>query len=124
MNCVNDLCFAAPSLRRAAPARAGAWSRLGHWLAGLRCLRPGATRLSEAERLAALQRFLAAEFQGRWERMSRRDQHLCRMFLSATSLKPLRHLRFECFDLMCRQLGEGAARARQPQIDGWLLAGR
>lgn len=123
MNNFNDLCFAAPSLRRAAPDRHSAQDRqgrLGQWMARIRLVCGPAPRLSEADRLAALQHFLAAAFEGCWGRMSRRDQHLYRMLLRATSLKPVQQLRFECFDLMCRLLGEGVARARQQQIDGWL----
>lgn len=124
MNNFNDLCFAAPSVRRAGPQRRSALSRLAQWLVQAFPVRRAASRLSEAERLAALQCFLADEFEGCWAHMSRRDQHLYRMLVRATSLKPLRSLRFECFDLMCRLLGEGAARAHQPQIDGWLMGGR
>lgn len=124
MNNFNDLCFAAPSVRRAGPAQRSALSRLAQWFAGVGLVGGSAPRLSEADRLAALQRFLAEAFEGRWARMSRRDQHLYTMFLRATSLRPLRALRFECFDLMCRLLGEGAARAHQLRIDGWLLGGR
>lgn len=124
MNNFNDLCFAAPSVRRGAPARRSALGRLAQWLARAGQVFGTAPRLSEADRLAALQRFLASEFEGCRARMSRRDQHLYAMLLRANSLKPLQALRFECFDLMCRLLGEGAARARQQQIDGWLGGGR
>lgn len=124
MNNFNDFCFAAPSLRRAAPARQSVLSRLGQWVARIRLVHGAACSQSEADRLAALQRFLAVEFEGCWGRMSRRDQHLYRMLVRATSLKPVQQLRFECFDLMCRLLGEGVARASQPQIDNWLTGRR
>lgn len=74
------------------------------------------------DRLLALQRLLTAAFQDCGARMSGRDRRLYQQLVHSESLDTIRHLRFECFDLMCRLLGEGVARARQPQIDAWLTS--
>jgi hypothetical protein len=124
MNNFNELCFAAPSVRRAAPVRRSVLSRLAQWLGSALQVRSGTPSLSEADRLAAVQGYLSREFRGCWDRMSPRDQHLYRMLVRAPSIRLVQALRFECFDLMCRLLGEGAARERQPQIDGWLMPRR
>lgn len=73
-------------------------------------------------RLLALQRLLTSAFQDCGTRMSGRDRRLYQQLVQSESLDTIRHLRFECFDLMCRLLGEGVARARQPQIDAWLTS--
>ncbi|MBX3611330.1 MAG: hypothetical protein KF871_15665 [Hydrogenophaga sp.] len=78
---------------------------------------------AEPARLAQLQRFLTTEFQDHCAVMSGRDHLLYLRLTQSASLETIRRLRFECFDLMCRLLGEGAARARQPRIDAWLHSG-
>lgn len=121
MNTLNALCVAALSSRpvRRALTALLAWS--DRQLAPSRAEGP---RLPEAQRLLAVQRFLAAEFQGRWLDMSTRDRRLYRQLIHTRSLDALRRQRFECYDLMCRLFGEGAAMARQRQIDGWLMPRR
>lgn len=82
---------------------------------------PGAAspsaRLPEADRLLALQRFIAQEFQGRWLDMNARDRRIYRQLMHCDSLKTVRWLRFDCYDLMCRLLGEGVARVRLQHVD-------
>lgn len=110
------------------------WQRLvnrlqGAWAGWRRRRAPTASTPSPAMqdpqgRLLATQHFLAEVFQGCWPRMSPRDRQLYRQLVRTTSLHTLVALRFENFDLMCRLLGEGVARAHQRQIDRWLPARR
>lgn len=122
MNKLNTTGFDAPSARRQQQARRGGLMRLAQRLVQTLWTRPVTRQLPEAERLAALQHFLANEFEGCWAHMSARDRQLYRVLMRSSSLASLQRMRFECFHLMCRLLGEGAARSRLQQIDGWLLA--
>ena len=88
-----------------------------HWLPGTGT--PSA-RLPESDRLLALQRFVAQEFQGRWLDMTARDRRTYQRLIHCQSLQTARWLRFDCYDLMCRLLGEGVARARLQHVDALL----
>jgi hypothetical protein len=105
----------------ARPAAGAAWV---HWLRHRlgRRSQPVAAPAQEPDRLHALRHFLATEFEGRRTHMSGRDQRLYHRLVQSESLDALRHLRFECFDLMCRLLGEGTARTHQVRIDAWLTS--
>lgn len=93
-----------------------------------RCLRTwrrqAAPRPSDAERLHALQHFIAQVFEGCWIDMSTRDRELYRLLIRCPELDRVAQRRFECFDLMCRLLGERAARQHLRQIDTWLSGPR
>ncbi len=91
----------------------GAW--LQRWWGG----RPSGGA-SEADRLAALQSYLRRELQPVQSRLSPRDRLLMARVMAGDSLAAVRRLRFDCFDLMCRMLGEGTAHRHQRRIDGWL----
>jgi hypothetical protein len=110
-----------PRGKAARPASGAAWV---HWLRHRLGPRPQplAKPAQEPDRLLALRHFLAAEFEGRRTHMSGRDQRLYHRLVQSESLDALRHLRFECFDLMCRLLGEGTARTHQVRIDAWLAS--
>ena len=91
----------------------GAW--LQRWWGG------GSSRgASDADRLAALQSYLRRELQPVQSRLSPRDRLLMARVMAEDSLTAVRRLRFDCFDLMCRMLGEGTAHQHQRRIDGWL----
>lgn len=95
------------------------------WLGWLQRRLGGAAKpvaLPERDRLQALRDFLAQEFEDSWIGMSGRDRQLYHRLTQSESMDTLRRLRFECFDLMCRQLGEGVARAHQTRIDAWLTS--
>ena len=82
--------------------------------------KPAPSTPSDADRLLAVQHCLANAFQGRWIDMGGRDRHLYRQLIWCTTLDVLVQRRFDCFDLMCRLLGEGVARTTLRQIDAWL----
>lgn len=81
-----------------------------------------APRTGEPDRLQALRHYLVTEFEGHCALMSGRDRRLYRRLVQSESLDDVRPLRFECFDLMCRLLGEGPARTHQVRIDAWLTS--
>lgn len=113
MKTINHPAMASPLVRLVRAVR--------HWLPAGR--NPSA-RLPESDRLLALQRFVAQEFQGRWLDMTARDRRTYQRLIHCQSLQTARWLRFDCYDLMCRLLGEGVARTRLQHVDALLQSRR
>ncbi len=87
------------------------WSDAGR---GLR--RP----LNEQRRLLAIRRLVIIDLEHHSAAFTRRDLRLYLCLISAPSLATVQRLRFDLFDLLCRQIGEGAATVRLHEIDAWL----
>lgn len=76
--------------------------------------------LCELRRLLAIRRLIVIDLGPHSASFSQRDHRLYACLISAPSLTALQRLRFELFDLLCRQIGEGAATVRLHEIDIWL----
>jgi hypothetical protein len=76
--------------------------------------------LSDQRRLLAIRRLVITDLEHHSATFSRRDLRLYLCLISAPSLLIVQRLRFDLFDLLCRQIGEGAATVRLQEIDTWL----
>ncbi len=76
--------------------------------------------LSEQRRLLAIRRLIVIDLGPHSASFTRRDHRLYASLIGAPTLSVLQHLRFELFDLLCRQIGEGAATVRLHEVDVWL----
>lgn len=82
--------------------------------------REGRRTLSEQRRLQAIRRLVIIDLQRHSSAFTQRDLRLYLCLVSAPSLAIIQRLRFDLFDLLCRQIGEGAATVRLHEIDVWL----
>lgn len=82
--------------------------------------RGGRRSMSEQRRLLAIRRLIGVDLEPHSGSFNQRDQRLYLGLLHAPSLAIVRRLRFDLFDLLCRQIGEGAATVRLQEIDTWL----
>lgn len=82
--------------------------------------RGGRRSLSEQRRLLAIRRLIAIDLEPHSKGLSQRDLRLYLGLVSAPSLTIVQRLRFDLFDLLCRQIGEGPATVRLHEIDTWL----
>lgn len=76
--------------------------------------------LSEQRRLLAIRRLIVIDLAPHSASFTRRDHRLYTSLIGAPSLSVLQQMRFELFDLLCRQIGEGAATVRLHEVDVWL----
>lgn len=76
--------------------------------------------MCEHRRLLAIRRLIVIDLGPHSTSFSQRDHRLYACLIRAPSLTELRRFRFELFDLLCRQIGEGAATVRLHEIDVWL----
>lgn len=96
-------------------------SMLRRWIRRWRGTEPEARRpLSEQRRLLAIRRLIVVDLGPHSASLTQRDHRLYARLISAPNLSDLQRLRFELFDLLCRQIGEGAATVRLHEIDVWL----
>lgn len=96
-------------------------SILQRWMRRWRSPQPEERRpMSEQRRLLAIRRLIVIDLGPHSASFSQRDHRLYACLMRAPSLTVLQHLRFELFDLLCRQIGEGAATVRLHEIDIWL----
>jgi hypothetical protein len=76
--------------------------------------------LSDQRRLLAIRRLVITDLEHHSAAFSQRDLRLYLCLIGAPSLAIVQRLRFDLFDLLCRQIGEGAATVRLHEIDAWL----
>lgn len=76
--------------------------------------------LSEQRRLLAIRRLIIVDLRSHSASFTQRDLRLYACLIGATDLLAVHRLRFELIDLLCRQIGEGAATVRLHEIDAWL----
>lgn len=100
------------------PAILQRWMR--RWRAGEEPEPEARRPLCEQRRLLAIRRLVVTDLGPHSASFTQRDQRLYSCLISAPNLMVLQRLRFELFDLLCRQIGEGAATVRLHEIDVWL----
>jgi hypothetical protein len=110
-----------PTHEDASPPPQIAPSILRRWMRRWRGAEPEPRRpLSEQRRLLAIRRLIVVDLGPHSATLTQRDHRLYARLISAPNLSDLHRLRFDLFDLLCRQIGEGAATVRLHEIDIWL----